>query len=77
LEDVMSAPTVDIDKVRSLMKSGSDYRIDQAVLMLKRMQEIDAVLTADQRAKLKHHRRGFFPGMNRFDGRGSCPCNSW
>jgi len=48
--------TIDLDKVRSLIKEISDLRVELHVLRIQQWLEIEKTLTTDQKAKLRLYR---------------------
>jgi Spy/CpxP family protein refolding chaperone len=57
LERLLLEDTVDLAKVRSLLSEISDLRVEVQMLRIQHRLEIEKVLTAEQKAKMKQHRK--------------------
>ena len=57
LERLLLEDTVDLAKVKSLLKEISDMRVEIHMLMIQHRLDIEKVLTAEQKAKMKQHRK--------------------
>lgn len=56
LKKMLLEDTVDIEKVRSLLKEIGDVKVDLRVLRIQHRLEIEKVLTPEQKAEMRRHR---------------------
>jgi Spy/CpxP family protein refolding chaperone len=56
LKKVLRAENVDLDKARALLKEIGEYQVESRMIMIRHRLELEKLLTADQRKKLRESR---------------------
>lgn len=73
LKKLLLEDTVDMASVRSLVKEISDLRAELQILRIQHRLDIEKVLTPEQKAKMKQHRKQTMKRKKDFGARGRGP----